>query len=166
MMPSPAKPRPKALAQLVAFAFSPYEESLVHAYALKPPAHIPTASIPVIHDLVCVRLIQSGKYAEAIKLDRRLATGSGEAEGVVQRAAMERKAMMDELVGLMPAPERMVLEIELEGAGVDKGKNKGKGVGVGAGTGASAGGVEKEEDGDGVNGAVAEDVGITIHDDD
>ena len=46
----------------------------MHAYALDPPSTLPASSIPVIQDLVCVRLVQSGQHAAAIKLDRQFAS--------------------------------------------------------------------------------------------
>ncbi|KAG2156826.1 nuclear pore complex assembly-domain-containing protein [Suillus bovinus] len=103
------KPRPGPLAQLVAFPLSPSEQSLLHAYALKPPHDIPTASIAIVQDLVCVRLVQSGEYLAAIKLDRQFsAVGSAGIEGV--KAARERKKMMDDILGNMTFVERTMVE--------------------------------------------------------
>jgi hypothetical protein len=109
---STAKPRPGPLAQLVAFPLSPLEQSLLHAYALKPPRDIPAASIAIVQDLVCVRLVQSGEYLAAIKLDRELsAVGSAGTE--VVKAARERKKMMDDIFGNMTSVERMMAEVQL-----------------------------------------------------
>ncbi|KAG1745198.1 nuclear pore complex assembly-domain-containing protein [Suillus lakei] len=103
------KPRPGPLAQLVAFPLSPPEQSLLHAYALKPPHDIPAASIAIVQDLVCVRLVQSGEYVAAIKLDRQLsAVGSAGTE--VVKAGRERKKIMDDILGNMTFVERMLLE--------------------------------------------------------
>ena len=122
---------------MLAFPFSAYEQSLVHDYALDPPSHLPSSSIPVIQDLVCLRLVQSGQHAAAIKLDRQFSsiTRGGE-KG--QKAAHERRQMMDELMAAMPSAERSLLELELEqfaqgrgliitaGASGDKDKAQGK----------------------------------------
>ncbi|KAG2124447.1 nuclear pore complex assembly-domain-containing protein [Suillus clintonianus] len=106
------KPRPGPLAQLVAYPLSPPEQSLLHAYALKPPHDIPAASVAIVQDLVCVRLVQSGEYAAAIKLDRQFsAVGSAGIE--VVKAARERKKMMDDILGNMTYVERTLLEKEL-----------------------------------------------------
>ncbi|KAG2343073.1 hypothetical protein BDR05DRAFT_318841 [Suillus weaverae] len=107
-----AKPRPGPLAQLVAFPLSPPEQSLLHAYALKPPHDIPAASIAIVQDLVCVRLVQSGEYLAAIKLDRQLsAVGSAGIE--VVKAGRERKKMMDDILGNMTFVERMMADVLL-----------------------------------------------------
>ncbi|KAI0642729.1 nuclear pore complex assembly-domain-containing protein [Trametes meyenii] len=107
------KPRLAPLTHLLAFPFSPFEQSLIHAYALEPPQHVPAASVPVIQDLVCVRLVQSGQHAAAIKLDRQFASiPRGGDKG--QKIAQERRQMMDELMAAMPAAERYLLELELE----------------------------------------------------
>ncbi|KAI0355998.1 hypothetical protein OH77DRAFT_1589487 [Trametes cingulata] len=107
------KPRLNALTHLLAFPFSPYEQSLVHSYALDPPQHVPAASVPVIQDLVCVRLVQSGQHAAAIKLDRQFSSiPRGGDKG--QKVAQERRQMLDELMAAMPASERYLLELELE----------------------------------------------------
>ncbi|KAI1794442.1 nuclear pore complex assembly-domain-containing protein [Ganoderma leucocontextum] len=107
------KPRKTSLTHLLAFPFSGYEQSLVHDYALEPPSYLPSSSIPVIQDLVCVRLVQSGQHATAIKLDRQFSSVSrGGEKG--QKAAQDRRQMMDELMAAMPAAERNLLELELE----------------------------------------------------
>ncbi|KAI0676405.1 nuclear pore complex assembly-domain-containing protein [Trametes maxima] len=107
------KPRLAPLTHLLTFPFSPFEQSLIHAYALEPPQHVPAASVPVIQDLVCVRLVQSGQHAAAIKLDRQFASiPRGGDKG--QKIAQERRQMMDELMAAMPAAERYLLELELE----------------------------------------------------
>ncbi|KAG1834722.1 nuclear pore complex assembly-domain-containing protein [Suillus variegatus] len=103
------KPRSGPLAQLVAFPLSPPEQSLLHAYALKPPHDIPAASIAIVQDLVCVRLVQSGEYLAAIQLDRQFSTvGSAGAEGV--KAGRERKKIMDDILGNMTFVERTMVE--------------------------------------------------------
>ncbi|KAI0323778.1 hypothetical protein GY45DRAFT_530748 [Cubamyces sp. BRFM 1775] len=116
------KPRLAPLKHLLAFPFSPYEQNLVHTYALDPPSHVPAASIPVIQDLVCVRLVQSGQHAAAIKLDRQFSSVSrGGDKG--QKIAQERRQMMDELMASMPAAERYLLELELENFAQGRGLN-------------------------------------------
>ncbi|OBZ67406.1 Protein ELYS [Grifola frondosa] len=110
------KPRATPLKDLLALPFSDYEQSLLHTYALEPPAHLPPTSISIIQDLVCLRLVQSGKHAEAVKLDRQFAVVSvgGRVSERSQKAAQERRQMLDELVAVMPAAERELLQLELE----------------------------------------------------
>lgn len=117
-----AKPRLAPLTHLLAFPFSPYEQNLVHSYALDPPSPVPTASVAVIQDLVCVRLVQSGQHAAAIKLDRQFSSvprGGDKA----QKIAQERRQMMDELMSAMPNAERYLLELELENFAQGRGMN-------------------------------------------
>ena len=45
-----AKPRAKALTQLMAYQLTLYEESQLHTYVLNPPHDIPVSSIPVIQE--------------------------------------------------------------------------------------------------------------------
>jgi hypothetical protein len=96
----------------VAFPLSPSEQSLLHAYALKPPHDIPAASIAIVQDLVCVRLVQSGEYLAAIKLDRQFST-VGSAGTEVVKAGRERKKMMDDILGNMAVVERTMAEVLL-----------------------------------------------------
>ncbi|KZT71853.1 hypothetical protein DAEQUDRAFT_763355 [Daedalea quercina L-15889] len=100
------KPRLLQLKDLLAIHLTAYEQSLLHSYAIDPPAKLPVASVSAIQDLACLRLVQAGEYAAAIKLDRQLPPG-----GI---AAKERRQMMDELMGSMPLAERQLLELELE----------------------------------------------------
>lgn len=104
-----AKPRPVPLKILVTYPFSVYEQSFIHDYALNPPLEIPEPSIPVIHDLVCTRLIHSGQFAAAVKLDRQFASPGPH----VDQRQKERRQMMDEMLAVMPAIEKHLLEAEL-----------------------------------------------------
>jgi len=97
----------------MAFPFSDYEQAVVHEYALHPPPSCPPASIPVIQDLACVRLIQSGQYTSAIKLDRRFSQAATNATGKMKNAMQDRRRMMDELIATMPMIERNMLDMEL-----------------------------------------------------
>ncbi|KAI0701359.1 nuclear pore complex assembly-domain-containing protein [Cytidiella melzeri] len=107
------KPRAKPLTQLLAFPLSNYEQSQLHEFALRPPSDIPASSISVIQDLACVRLIHGGQLAAAVKLDRQFAITPvrGSFGG---KAAQDRKQTMDEIMSVMPAAEKLLLELELE----------------------------------------------------
>jgi hypothetical protein len=102
--------------------FSNYEQALVHRYALHPPPTIPPDSVPVIQDLVCIRLVQSGQYAAAIKLDRQLLSLLTKPTPKMQKAVQERKRTMDDLMAIMPAVERELIEADLERISSSKGK--------------------------------------------
>ena len=104
-----AKPRAVPLRILVAYPFSAYEQSFIHNYALNPPPDISESSILVIHDLVCTRLIHSGQFAAAVKLDRQF----GSPGPHMDQQQKQRRQMMDEVLAVMPAIERQLLEAEL-----------------------------------------------------
>ncbi|TFY50833.1 hypothetical protein EVJ58_g10869 [Rhodofomes roseus] len=101
-----AKPRLPQLKALLALHLTAYEQSLLHNYAIDPPQKLSAASVSTIQDLACLRHVQSGEYAAAIKLDRQLPPG-----GMV---AKDRRQMMDDLMASMPLVERQLLEVELE----------------------------------------------------
>ncbi|KAH9833296.1 nuclear pore complex assembly-domain-containing protein [Rhodofomes roseus] len=100
------KPRLPQLKALLALHLTAYEQSLLHNYAIDPPQKLSAASVSTIQDLACLRHVQSGEYAAAIKLDRQLPPG-----GMV---AKDRRQMMDDLMASMPLVERQLLEVELE----------------------------------------------------
>ncbi|KAJ7064989.1 nuclear pore complex assembly-domain-containing protein [Mycena amicta] len=102
-------PRQKALRQLLGIAFSPYEQTLVEKHATPPSATLSATSIATLQHLLCVRLIQTGRFADAIKLDRKF---SGASVSVPLQA--ERAKMVQEVYAALPAAERTMLDIELE----------------------------------------------------
>jgi hypothetical protein len=110
-----AKPRPDHLKQLIFFSLSPFEQSLLHNFALEPPTSFPASSIPVLQDLVCVRLVQSGQYVEAIKLDRQFASTQRGAQG--SQLAERRRKMIEDVVTALPSIERLEIEEKLRAAG-------------------------------------------------
>ncbi|KAH8103091.1 nuclear pore complex assembly-domain-containing protein [Cristinia sonorae] len=108
------KPRPEPLKQLLGYSFTPYEQSLVHAFAVRPPSDLPAASITAIQDLVCLRLVLVGQTVTAVKLNRQFPVGTTSES---RRAAQDRKQhMLDEAVAVLPEAERRQLELELERA--------------------------------------------------
>ncbi len=108
---SSAAPRSEPLAQLVGLPMSPYEQSIFHAYALHPPAHLTPKATALLQDLACVRLIESGQYAEAVKLDRQFSSVSPlKGSPLVQ----ERSQMVHDIYVALPQVERLVLDLELE----------------------------------------------------
>lgn len=101
-----AAPRPEPLAQLIGFPLTSFELSLLTSYALNPPS-LPSDAVAVLQELVCVRLIQSADYVEAIKLDRQFNAVSGSSSN------KERKQLMDDIMSTLPPAERWLLEGEL-----------------------------------------------------
>ncbi|TFK49166.1 hypothetical protein OE88DRAFT_1663598 [Heliocybe sulcata] len=117
------EPCPLALTQFLSFPLNSFEEDILQDFALHPPEHIPQISIPILQDLVCVRLVRVGEYTAAIKYDRQFTLRTlghthpgqdGSSLAVAQKMAAERRKMLDELMTLMPEIERQMLEEELE----------------------------------------------------
>jgi hypothetical protein len=106
-----AKPRPEHLKQLISFPLSPFEQSLLHNFALDPPISFPTSSIPVLQDLVCVRLIQLGQYVEALKLDREYASTQRGTQA--PQVADRRRKMIEDVIAALPSIERLEIEEKL-----------------------------------------------------
>ncbi|KAI6116117.1 nuclear pore complex assembly-domain-containing protein [Pisolithus sp. B1] len=99
-------PRAGPLAQLIGFPLSSFEQSQLTSYALNPPPSLPPHSVTVLQELVCVRLIQSADYVEAIKLDRQFVSVSGS-------SSKERKQLMDEIISTLSPAECWSLEAEV-----------------------------------------------------
>ncbi|KAK0219952.1 nuclear pore complex assembly-domain-containing protein [Armillaria fumosa] len=104
-------PRSAALSQLLGLPLSSFEQSILHTYALQPPLKLTPSAIAVLQDLICVRLIESGNYAEAIKMDRQFSSISA-LKG--HHITQERRKMIQEIYASLPQVERTVLDLELE----------------------------------------------------
>ncbi|KAF7351273.1 ELYS domain-containing protein [Mycena sanguinolenta] len=106
-------PRRDALIQLLGIALTPYEQDILESYAT-PPSPLPSTGIASLQNLMCVRLIQTGKYVDAIKLDRQFSSASA---GKVGPQA-ERTKMVQDLYAALPLAERAILDLELENPGI------------------------------------------------
>ncbi|XP_006463398.1 hypothetical protein AGABI2DRAFT_120219 [Agaricus bisporus var. bisporus H97] len=104
------KPRPSALMQLLSLPLSKFEESILHSYVLRPPTTLPLDALPLLQDLVCVRMIQLGRYVEAIRMDREFTSLKA---GLNTRQAQERSKMVQDLYDALPAVERTYIDLEL-----------------------------------------------------
>ncbi|KAK0435145.1 nuclear pore complex assembly-domain-containing protein [Armillaria borealis] len=104
-------PRSAALSQLLGLPLSSFEQSILHTYALQPPLNLTPSAIAALQDLICVRLIESGNYAEAIKMDRQFSSIST-LKG--HHITQERRKMIQEIYASLPQVERTVLDLELE----------------------------------------------------
>jgi hypothetical protein len=93
----------------------------VHKYALSPPPTCPSDSIPVVQDLVCLRLIQSGQYAAAVKLNCQFVSSTSQPSPKMQKAIRDRKEMMENIMASIPDVERELLEVELKQLAEGKG---------------------------------------------
>ncbi|KAH9478434.1 hypothetical protein JR316_0008889 [Psilocybe cubensis] len=108
---SPA-PRPSALKELLTLPLAEFEESVLWAFAEKPPSDLlkfPEQAI--LQDLVCVRLIQAGRYSDAIKRDRIFASTTS-AKNL--RITQDRSKMVNEVYAALTPIERSLLDLELD----------------------------------------------------
>ncbi|KAG6845092.1 hypothetical protein H0H87_000791 [Tephrocybe sp. NHM501043] len=103
-------PRPAAINTLLSLPLSPFEEKFLHNYALEPPKSLARPAVPLLRDLICVRLIQSGKHMEAVKIDHEFA---GSTLNESKNDAEGRRKMVRELYDALPLPERTLLDAEL-----------------------------------------------------
>ncbi|EDR03720.1 uncharacterized protein LACBIDRAFT_295169 [Laccaria bicolor S238N-H82] len=108
------EPRPAALTMLISLPLSPFEEGLLHSYAQDPPASIKSSDAAILQDLVCVRLIQAGRHAEAIKLDRQFSSSPATSQNL--KATQDRKKMVQDLYAALTSAERAQLDAELNSA--------------------------------------------------
>ncbi|KAF8068724.1 nuclear pore complex assembly-domain-containing protein [Lyophyllum atratum] len=105
------EPRPQGLSALLCFPLSPFEEDFLHKYALEPPKSLSRPSIAILRDLICVRLIQSGKYADAVKVDHQFASSTLNES---KSSSQERRKMVQDLYAALPQAERTMLDAELQ----------------------------------------------------
>ncbi|EJD51254.1 hypothetical protein AURDEDRAFT_149884 [Auricularia subglabra TFB-10046 SS5] len=92
---------------LVAFPFDEAEETTIRSYAQEPPDALPPKSLAVLRQLLLVRLIQSGKYTEALKFDRAMPVPDRD-----EARIKERQALMQHVLSLIPPAQREEVERE------------------------------------------------------
>jgi hypothetical protein len=87
----------------------PEEDDQLLQFLLTPPRTISPNALSLLHDLVTLRLIHQGKYAESLQLDKELA-GSGGREENRQR----RREMVREFIAILPEAQRRALAVDGE----------------------------------------------------
>lgn len=74
-----------------------------------PPRSIPSPALDLLHELVTVRLIHQGQYAECLALDKELAgSGAGKEED-----RQKRRERVKEFISILPETQRRVLELDV-----------------------------------------------------
>ncbi|TFK29768.1 hypothetical protein FA15DRAFT_691042 [Coprinopsis marcescibilis] len=99
-------PKPKALKELLSIPFNKYEEDQLNEFASKPSEDLSTASVARLQDLVCVRYIELGRYADAIKMDRKFSATVYDG-----KESSERRTMIRELYDALPAVEKSLIDM-------------------------------------------------------
>lgn len=98
-----------AIKEILHLPLLPDEDNHLLQFLLHPPKSIRPESLSLLHDLVTLRLIHQGKYAESLQLDKELA-GSGGKEEDRQR----RREMVREFIGILPEVQRRALNVDSE----------------------------------------------------
>ncbi|KAJ3980050.1 nuclear pore complex assembly-domain-containing protein [Lentinula detonsa] len=113
-----------ALTHLLAMPLTPFEESVLHSYASFPSMTVDSTESPsslglaALQNLACTRLIQTGQYADAIKLHRRFfstAASNFTLSSAATKMVQQRKDMIEGLYSTLPSVERALLDAELRG---------------------------------------------------
>ncbi|KAH7099782.1 nuclear pore complex assembly-domain-containing protein [Auriculariales sp. MPI-PUGE-AT-0066] len=103
--------RPEQLKQLAAFPLDALEEETLTSYAAAVDGDhrddLPLQSLAVLRQLLLMRLIQSGRYTDALKLDRAMPVPDGD-----ETRIRERRTLMRHVLGLVPPVQRAQLERE------------------------------------------------------
>ncbi|KAF8877282.1 nuclear pore complex assembly-domain-containing protein [Infundibulicybe gibba] len=119
------RPRTSVLTQLLSYPFTQFEESLLRKHALEPPSSLSPTSIAILQDLICVRLVEHGRYTEAIRMDRLFTSSTPNASKPLPQS-QDRTKMVQDLYAALPLTERSLLDVELENSGVAKPNGKGQ----------------------------------------
>ena len=113
----------KALKELLHLPLRPEENAHLIHFLSHPPRTISPPALSLLHDLVTLRLIHQGQYAESLQLDKELA-GSGGKEEDRQR----RREMVREFIAILPEAQRRALFVESEVTASKKEQERSKAV--------------------------------------
>ena len=106
---SSAKPRSTAMKHLLEMSLSPFEQFTIHSIMLNPPPSFPLDALPLLQELICIRLIQLGEFDDAIHLSRKFSTP----ESVINACRSEaRLKMIEDLCSALPSPYRSLIDLE------------------------------------------------------
>ena len=98
---------PQSISQLIHLSLRPEEHEHLLRFLTRPPRSMSSAALSALHDLVTIRLLHQGKYAETIQLDRESAGLSG---SEVER--QRRREMVREFISILPAVQREALAVD------------------------------------------------------
>ena len=97
-----------AIKEILHLPLLPAEDDQLLQFLLSPPRLSPQ-SLSLLHDLVTLRLIHQGKYAESLQLDKELAGRGGSEE-----SRQKRREMVREFIAILPEAQRRVLAVDGE----------------------------------------------------
>jgi hypothetical protein len=99
----------KALKEMLHLPMRPEEDAHLLRFLSHPPRNLPSPTLSLLHDLVTLRMVHQGQYAESLQLDKELA---GTAGG--QNAGQRRREMVGEFISILPEVQRRVLLVDGE----------------------------------------------------
>jgi len=99
----------RAIKEILHLPLLAHEDDQLLQFLLSPPRSISSESLSLLHDLVTLRLIHQGKYAESLQLDKELA-GTGGSE--INR--QKRREMVREFIAILPEAQRRALAVDGE----------------------------------------------------
>ena len=111
----------KAMKELLHLPLRPEENAHLVRFLSHPPRSLSSPARSLLHDLVTLRLIHQGQYAESLQLDKQL-TESGGNEDDRQR----RREMVREFIAILPESQRRALLVESEAIAARKDQERGK----------------------------------------
>ena len=87
------------------------EEEVKHLgdFLKHPPRSIPPQNLSILHDLVTLRMVHQGQYADSIELDKASAESAGK-----DSDRQRRREMVREFIAILPEVQRRSLAIEGE----------------------------------------------------
>jgi len=98
------------MTDLLELSLSSFEESTIHSIVLNPPSSFPLDALPLLQDLICIRLIQLGKFLDAIRMGRQFSTSK---PVINARRSEARLKMVEDLYRALPSSYRALIDLEL-----------------------------------------------------
>lgn len=102
----------RAMEEILHLPLLPEEDAHLVHFLSRPPKTLPAGRLSLLHDLVTLRLVHLGQYAESLQLDRDLAGSAAGTEADRQR----RREMIREFIAILPEAQRRVLRTEGDAA--------------------------------------------------
>ncbi|TXT07258.1 hypothetical protein VHUM_03428 [Vanrija humicola] len=101
----PHTAQPRALRELLHLAMTDEESAHLVRFLEHPPREIQPPARSLLHDLVTLRLVHAGSYAETLALDKQLAASDAASASDRQR----RREMVREFIDILPEAQRRAL---------------------------------------------------------
>ena len=84
---------------------------MLNDFVQSPPPELKFSAVAILQDLICVRLIQGGRYTEAVTLDRQFISATPPKN---LKMVQDRTKMVHDVYAALPSVERALLDLELD----------------------------------------------------